>query len=42
MNMLYVYITLIEFETLLTIDKKTGTIIDKEVIQKYLITDIPF
>ena len=27
---------------LLTIDKKTGTIIDKEVIQKFLITDIPF
>ena len=27
---------------LLTIDKKTGTIIDKEVIPKILISDIPF
>ena len=27
---------------LLTIDKKTGTIIDKEIIPKFLISDIPF
>ena len=27
---------------LLTIDKKTGTIIDKEVISKFFISDVPF
>ena len=34
----YTYIN----NVLLTIDKKTGTIIDKEVIPKFLISDIPF
>lgn len=34
----YTYIN----NVLLTIDKKTGTIIDKEVIPKFLISEIPF